>query len=210
MTVWVYKFARKEKMTGVLAIPQDGQPSLSQLLKTNFDGRDFVTCAMPAKIPSPAEIHVVFKDSELTPGELTTLQTIYNTSWQPFSLDLYKLSLMVEMERHCGFIIEEGPGFEYPPASGQFLSTTRLGQLKWTNLNAIRSEPGITYPLVVRTKDNKTQVSLADAAAINAAYLIMAKTVMGYLESLSQAKEAVWSALDAAGAKAACDAYLQS
>ena len=124
------------------------------------------------------------------------------------SLDSFKAKLFVDIDTKADSDVKDGPGFEYPGSSGNFMSLGERGQLKWLALYSGRAS--LVYPVKVRTKDNKTRVSLADSAAIQAAIDASVVALRVILDAAEDAKENVQQASTIAAAQTAADAYLGS
>jgi hypothetical protein len=72
-------------------------------------------------------------------------------------------------------------GFEYPSSSGQFFSLSSEAQIKWIGMFVAKDI--LSYPVVVRTADEQTDVSLTDAADMTAFYTEMVTTVRSHIDS---------------------------
>lgn len=140
--------------------------------------------------------------SALSGAEKTDLDAIV-TTW---GLDDTKRRLFGLIDAKANSNIMDGSGFEYPAASGNYLSLSANAQLKWSALCEGRSS--LTYPLKVRTKDDTTQVSLADAAAVGTAQNAALAEIRTLLDPAEDAKDNVQAAATIAAAQAAADVYL--
>ncbi len=145
---------------------------------------------------------IVYFSMDLTGGEQTNLDAIV-TTW---GLDDAKRRLYELIDAKASDNIINGVGFEYPVSSGQWLSLTTSGQIKWQGFYLNRTN--LTYPLLVRTKDDGTQVSLADAAAVVSAMDAMVTEIESLLTPAQDAKHNVEAAGTIAAAQTAADTYL--
>lgn len=140
--------------------------------------------------------------SALDGGEQTALTAVFD-DWE---LKDVKQRLFVRVDAKARDNISTGPGFEWTASSGNYLSLTTNAQLKWLALYNIRTS--LSYPVKVRTKDDKTQVSLANATAVADAYAAGMAEVVSLLNAAQVVKNNVNNAADVAAANAAAADYL--
>ncbi len=74
-----------------------------------------------------------------------------------------------ELNGNTQQLIEDN-GCEYPTASGNIFALDEPSRLYWNELDL--GAAGLAYPVVVVTKDGFTEVSLADAAAVHAFFMV--------------------------------------
>ena len=126
-------------------------------------------------------------------------------------LVILKAKLLEDVDSHAESLITDGPGIEYPPASGKYLSLSINAQIKWTGWNLIADDwvsLGLPYPFTVRTKDELDTVTITDAAEVRTVYGLMAQTVAVILGGVEVAKAGIQSATTAEDAQTAADAFL--
>lgn len=107
--------------------------------------------------------------------------------------------------------IVRGPGVEFPPGSGLYLSVSQNAQLKWMGLAAIADQweaMGRTYPIRVRTIDDATYIDVPDADSVRAAFATMANFINQVLEGSEVVKAAINVATTKEEVLAATEAYL--
>lgn len=107
--------------------------------------------------------------------------------------------------------IVRGPGVEFPPGSGKYLSVSQNAQLKWMGLSAIADQweaIGRTYPIRVRTIDDADYVDIPDADSVRVVFATMANFINQVLDGSEVVKAAINAATTKEGVLAATKAYL--
>ena len=62
-------------------------------------------------------------------------------------------------------------GFEFPPESGQYFSLSLPAQINFTNLDRLRDDPILTYPISVNTLDDQGMLEIPDSATMRLFFL---------------------------------------
>ena len=62
-------------------------------------------------------------------------------------------------------------GFEFPPESGQYFSLSIPAQINFTNLDRLRDDPILTYPISVNTRDDDGVFEITDSATMRSFFL---------------------------------------
>ncbi len=181
--------------------------------QTNFDGRlDLLDAAIKASALAGKYLYIGFESETddidvhfseaLDAGEKTTLDGLM-TTW---GLGDTQSRLFKQIDAKASGLVTNGPGFEWPASSGQFISLSVMAQLKWMGMYSAKAS--LAYPIKTRTKDDKTQIVLADAADVQSAYDTAVIAVRAILDPAQDAKEDVNTATTVAEAEAAAAAYL--
>lgn len=110
------------------------------------------------------------------------------------------------IDDECERRIHDGPGFEYPPTSGQFFSLSANAQIKWVGL-AVGADYQ-SYPLTVMTVDDSVSYDIQDANEARTMYALAAGAVKDYLALATIAKVTVNAATTEADVAAAVNDYL--
>lgn len=135
------------------------------------------------------------------PGQ-TALDDIFD-AWE---LEDTKQGLFVAIDAKVRSKIADEDHFEWPASSGNYHSLSANAQLKWLGMYNTRTS--LTYPFKVRTRNDKTQVSLADATAVANAYAAATAELLTLLTAAEDVKNNVEAAATVAAANAAAAAYL--
>lgn len=109
--------------------------------------------------------------------------------------------------------IVRGPGVEFPPGSGKYLSVSQNAQLKWMGLAAVADQwvaMGRTYPIRVRTIDDADYIDVPDADSVRAVFATMANFISQVLDGSEVVKAAINSATTKEEVLAATAAYLST
>jgi hypothetical protein len=107
--------------------------------------------------------------------------------------------------------IIRGPGVEFPPGSGTYLSVSQNAQLKWMGLAVVADQweaMGCTYPIRVRTIDDATYVDIPDAESVRTVFAMMANFISQVLDRSEVVKAAINVATTREEAIVATEAYL--
>lgn len=125
------------------------------------------------------------------------------------NLQSVKASLFLQIDEITTSNIVDGPGFEWPPSSGNFFSTTMEAQSKWTGLYVTRNfQDYINNNPTVNTKNDLVTYEISDATEMENMYLTGMLTVKQLLHNGRIVKEAVRAANTVVAARAAAAAYL--
>jgi hypothetical protein len=141
-------------------------------------------------IPKSAEEIAIIEAAELTQVKLDYL-SIVNDAGEAY--------------------IVRGPGVEYPPGSGMYLSVSQNAQLKWMGLAAIADQweaMGRTWPIRVRTIDDSYYVDVSTANDVKTVFAMMANFINQVLDGSEVVKVAINLATTKEEVIAATDAYL--
>lgn len=85
--------------------------------------------------------------------------------------------------------IHNGPGFEWPPASGQFFSLSSNAQTKWLGMRVASAQfDYVLDPPKVRTKDDLVEYTLTSAVEVEMATAVALNTVRMALTAGREAK----------------------
>ena len=133
-------------------------------------------------------------------------QTALDNIFGAWELEDTKQVLFVAIDAKVRDKMATEKHFEWPASSGNYHSLSANAQLKWLGMYNTRTS--LTYPFKIRTRDDKTQVSLADAAAVASAYDAGAAEVVTLLTAAEDVKNDVEAAADVAAANAAAASYL--
>jgi hypothetical protein len=107
--------------------------------------------------------------------------------------------------------IVRGPGVEFPPGSGKYLSVSQNAQLKWMALATVADQweaLGNTYPIRVRTIDDADYIDVSTADEVKAIFAIIASFISRVLAGLEVVKAAINAATTKEEIVAATKAYL--
>jgi hypothetical protein len=107
--------------------------------------------------------------------------------------------------------IIRGPGVEFPPGSGKYLSVSQNAQLKWMGLAAVADQweaMGRTYPIRVRTIDDADYIDVPGAESVRAVFAMMANFISQVLDGSEVVKAAINVATTKEEVVAATEAYL--
>jgi len=107
--------------------------------------------------------------------------------------------------------IVRGPGVEFPPGSGKYLSVSQNAQLKWMGLAAVADQweaMGRTYPIRVRTIDDADYIDVPDADSVRAVFAMMANFISQVLDGSEVVKAAINVATTKEEVLATTEAYL--
>ncbi len=106
--------------------------------------------------------------------------------------------------------IHNGPGFEWPPASGNFFSMSANAQTKWIGAMLLKDfmTTQDAYPLTVPTIDDHTFYDIVDAAELANVYYTVSGTIKELVAAGTTAKQNVENATTIPAAQTAADAYL--
>ena len=151
------------------------------------------------KLKFDAKFNLIFK----SPVELALLDAVELTQ---FKLD----QLSIVNDAGEAYIVR-GPGVEFPPGSGLYLSVSQNAQLKWMGLAAVADQweaMGHTYPIRVRTIDDATFVDVGTAGEVKAVFATMASFINQVLDGSEVVKAAINVATTKEEVLAATTAYL--
>jgi hypothetical protein len=107
------------------------------------------------------------------------------------------------IDEHTGALISKG--FEFPPASGIMFSLSNSAQRTLLAADAQRNDPSFTYPVVWNSKDDLSDISLADTAALHNFVLTAVGTTRYWLDSGTGLKSQVRAATTVAQVEAIVD-----
>lgn len=173
--------------------------------------------ALCTAIEADATIGSGFEDAHYTVGTDTIFcwfasaldgagQTALDNIFAAWELEDTKQRLFVAIDAKVRDKIQTEKHFEWPTSSGNYHSLSTNSQLKWLGMYNTRTS--LTYPFKIRTRDDKTQVSLADAAAVASAYDAGAAEIVTLLTAAEDVKNDVEGAADVDAANAAAASYL--
>lgn len=124
-------------------------------------------------------------------------------------LNEVKSTLFAAIDDVTNINIVDGRGFEWPPGSGNFFSTTMEAQTKWTGLYVTKDvQDFVNDPPTVNTKDDLITYEIKTAEEIANMYFTGMLQVKRLLHNGRVVKESVRSADTVVAARAAAAAYL--
>jgi hypothetical protein len=126
-------------------------------------------------------------------------------------LDLLKSDYTKEIDDECEARIHDGPGFEWPPTSGQFFSLSSNAQVKWNGM--LMAKDIFDYvldPPQVRTKDDQVEYTISDATEVENMWGTAMNVVRAYLNDCRAAKGDVLAASNKFEADTAYEDYIAS
>lgn len=107
--------------------------------------------------------------------------------------------------------IVKGPGVEFPPRSGVYLSVSQNAQLKWMGLAAVADQwedLGNTYPIRVRNIDDSSYIDVNNADEIRFVSFAMTQFIAKVLEGSEVVKTNINAATTKEEVILATEAYL--
>jgi len=107
--------------------------------------------------------------------------------------------------------IIRGPGVEFPPGSGKYLSVSTNAQLKWMGWASVADQwelMGMSYPFTVRTIDDSDYISINNADEVRAVFGTMAQFIASVLGGSEVVKAAIQAATTEAEIIEATNTYL--
>ena len=151
-------------------------------------------------------------DSTLSPSEETTLNNTVETHRLDTEGDLdgVKLSAITSIDTDVQNRIINGTGYEYPPLSGKYLSLSLPAQIKINGLFNAKDFTSFSYPINVRTKDDKQRVTINDSVEATNMFDAAVDAVRILLDVAEQAKEDVMNSTSKAAVDAILTTYLNS
>lgn len=97
-------------------------------------------------------------------------------------LDTRKTRLLTYIDERTEYEITNGPGFEWPPASGQFFSLSMNAQTKWLGMMAAAAFfDYVNDPPKVRTKDDRIEYTLTSQVEVVQATTTALEAVRAFL-----------------------------
>lgn len=124
----------------------------------------------------------------------------HDTSSLVTSLAEVKAAKYAAIDARTVELIEQGFVF-----GGQTYSLSLPAQTTWLGLDQLRSDPALTYPVVVNTLDDGATGSLPDAATVHGFFLTAVGTYRGHKDSGTALKDQVRAAADEAAVNAIVD-----
>jgi hypothetical protein len=159
------------------------------LLETNSKGRLKFDAEFNLVLKDQAEL-VIIDAAELAQVKLDNLSIVNNAG------EAY---------------IVRGPGVEFPPGSGKYLSVSQNAQLKWMTLATMADQwetLGHTYPIRVRTIDDADYLDVSTADEVKAIFAVIASFISQVLDGLEVVKTAINVATTKEEVIVATEAYL--
>jgi hypothetical protein len=145
-------------------------------------------------------VEVTYDGDILDAGQQTTLDTTI-TNHDPTGRRLDEAPLMVAIDRQCRRNLA-ALTFSH---GGNTFSLSANAQRKWLLLQ--QSAAALTYPVKVRTVDDRIEVSLADAQAVQDHVDALTLALVAEIDACNVAKANVIAAADLPAAKTAARAY---
>jgi len=169
---------------------------LSQEIKTALPAKPFTLRANDTALVAD------FVDT-LTGSEVTTLDDTVAAHQLVAALTDAKAEKIKTIDANTGALI--GKGFEFPAASGIMYSLSDAAQRTLIAADQQRSDPTFTYPVIWNSKDDLSEISLADATELHNFVLTAVGTTRAWLDSGTGLKSQVRAATTVAEVEAIVD-----
>lgn len=141
-------------------------------------------------------------ESELTAQQIAILESTVEAH-DPTDVKHQKPERIQAIDRRTDQLI--GLGFEFPPGSGVRFSLSMESQSKLLGMDALRSDPLFTYPVVYNSIDDLEEFSIPDSATIHSFFLVAVGTYRAHLDSGTALKTQIRAATTQAELDAVVD-----